>query len=335
MTLSSCRNRIKIKQILKLGEEEKNMAQTAQYNTPFGEFSEDLQNRITSGEISEHKVTEFLEFLDEINGKFMKHRVISHNEYCQWFNKGTELRHKDVRDMYEQFSVFSHLFLIAQMKKMINSTTIEQYRASKEILANEIGVIFHKKGAKKVKAAEELTEDEKDEGGDPSIVSTVGSVDGGTFRFAAGHFEWLFKIGQQLGVTDFSTVGKRRHGTEATLFFCDELERLYGSDDANVGAGASFSVENWAAAGFWKDLISGLRIFKEKHADELPNGLSLGFFTWHDKIEDQHAEHVLEELEEAFFEDWFNKKEYIRGGMEMLDGVMAFWDGLNKTRLAN
>jgi hypothetical protein len=31
--------------------------------------------------------------------------------------------------------------------------------------------------------------------------------------------------------------------------------------------------------------------------------------------------------------DWFNKDLYIKGGVEMLDGVMAFWEGLNKNRL--
>ncbi len=53
------------------------------------------------------------------------------------------------------------------------------------------------------------------------------------------------------------------------------------------------------------------------------------FFTRHDKIEDQHAGHVLEELEEVFFLAGFNQQDYLRGGHEMLDGVLAFWTGLN------
>ena len=41
-----------------------------------------------------------------------------------------------------QFSVFSNLFLLAQLNKVINSPTLEGAREGKEILANEIGVVF-------------------------------------------------------------------------------------------------------------------------------------------------------------------------------------------------
>jgi hypothetical protein len=309
------------------------MAQSQRYKTPFGPFSDELVKKIDSGEINSDQVDHFLDFLNEISKTFMEHTVITDNEYCTWFNKGEELNLEDVRDLFLQFTVFSHLFLIAQLKKMINSSNLEQYRASKEILANELGVIFKKKRPDNSKIDTNLNAEQIENAGDPNLVSTEGSVDGGTFKFKAGHFEWLVKIGNQLGIDNFSDMGKRKHGTDSTLFFCDELERLYGSEDANIGAGASFSVENWAAAGFWKDLISGLKIFRENNKDQLPDGLNLGFFTWHDKIEDQHADHVLHELEEVFFEDWFNKELYIKGGVEMLDGVMAFWEGLDKSRL--
>jgi len=100
--------------------------------------------------------------------------------------------------------------------------------------------------------------------------------------------------GQSLGLT-FDDLGKRRHGTPSTLRFCDELFRLYGSDDYNEAMGAAFAVENWAAAGFWKELISGLEKMKAK---EVPRCRS-AFFTWHDKIEDLHKSHVWDELKDA------------------------------------
>ena len=121
------------------------MAQSHSYNTPFGSFSDELVNKIDSGEITSDQIDHFLDFLNEIDKAFMEHRVITDNEYCKWFHGGTELNMEDVQDLFLQFSVFSHLFLIAQLKKMINSSNLEQYRASKEILANEIGVIFKKK----------------------------------------------------------------------------------------------------------------------------------------------------------------------------------------------
>ena len=94
------------------------------------------------------------------------------------------------------------------------------------------------------------TDDEatKDREGDPDLVSTEGTVDGGIFRFRAAHFEWLLAVGEALGL-GFDDLGKRRHGRPYTLQFCDELQRLYGSEDDQIAEGASFAVENWAAAG--------------------------------------------------------------------------------------
>ena len=82
-----------------------------------------------------------------------------------------------------------------------------------------------------------------------------------------------------------------------TLFFCDELIRLYGGDDYQVSQAASYAVENWAAAGFWGQLIKGFHLFNERNGTNLP----LGFFIWHDQLECQHAAHTQEELEELYF----------------------------------
>ena len=86
----------------------------------------------------------------------------------------------------------------------------------------------------------------------------------------------------------------------------------------------------WAAAGFWKEIIAGLEQYKRDHQIDLP----LAFFTWHDKIEDQHAGHVMDELEEIFFAAGFDEEKFLSGGREMLKGVLAFWNGLNENRLA-
>ena len=292
----------------------------------FVPFSASLQARIRAGERTPGQIEDYRKFLAEVEAKFMRHPVITSNSYCQWFAQGAIPR-EHLRHFIAQFSVFSNLFLIAQLKKTINSGTLQSMRASKEILANEIGVIFHKAGRGNGKSDDAMSEEEKDLSGDPALVSTEGTVDGGTFRFRASHFEWLLRIGEQLGL-GFADMGKRRHGTSATLFFCDELERIYGSEDLSVAEGASFAVENWAAAGFWKQLVQGLKAFKQ---EQLPS-LSLSFFTWHDKVEDQHAAHTHDELEEVFFEDWFDREKFLAGGQEMLEGVAAFWIGLDADR---
>jgi hypothetical protein len=112
------------------------------------------------------------------------------------------------------------------------------------------------------------------------------------------------------------------------LFFCDELFRLYGSDDYNEAMGAAFAVENWAAAGFWKELIAGLEKFKSR---EIPD-LHLAFFTWHDKIEEQHKAHVWDELNACYHSPKFQEEPFVTAGVKMLDGVKVFWDGLDDSR---
>ena len=201
-----------------------------------------IENKVSNGELSGEEASRFSSFVDTCNSEFMTHPVITDNKFCKWFASGAADR-EIVRHFIIQFSVFSNLFLLAQLQKMINAGSLEGMRASKEILANELGVIFHKPGSKAKEVAD------KDQEGDPEIVSIEGSVDGGTFRFRAAHFEWLLKMGEVIDI-GFNDMGKRRNGTPATLFFCDELSSIYGNEDPNIAEGASFAVENWAAAGW-------------------------------------------------------------------------------------
>jgi hypothetical protein len=241
------------------------------------------------------------------------HPVVVNNHYTKWFAKG-EADLDEVRHLTVQFSVFSHLFVEAQLRKVINAPDLETYRAGKEILMNELGVIF-----KPPRGAESATAG----GVDPELVSMEGTVDGSRFRFAAAHFEWLLRFAEPLGL-GFEDLGKRKHGTPSTLLFSDELLRIYGSDDASTAEGASYAVEHWAAAGFWKELIAGLVSFQDR---ELPE-LNLAFWTWHDKVEDQHAAHTADELAAARALPGFDEARFLAGAAEMLDGVQAFWDGL-------
>jgi len=246
-------------------------------------------------------------FQSRVDDVVHRHPVVVDNAYTRWFATGVATRDQ-VRHLTVQFSVFSHLFVEAQLRKVINAADLDTYRAGKEILMNELGVAFN--GAV------------DDEG-----IATEGTVDGSRFKFTAAHFEWLVRFAKPLGLA-FEDLGKRRHGTQSTLFFCDELMRLYGSEDPAVAEGASYAVEHWAAAGFWKELIAGLRAFKSRECPELP----LGFWTWHDKVEDQHAAHTADELVEAFAMPGFDGDRFLGGAAEMLDGVKVFWDGLDDDR---
>src|SRR6266568_9159331 len=251
-------------------------------------------------------------FRARADGVVYHHPVVVDNAYTKWFAKG-EASAAEVRHLAVQFSVFSHLFVEAQLRKVINAADLDTYRAGKEILMNELGVIFRSDRPSAARADDV----------DPDLVSTEGTVDGSRFRFAAAHFEWLVRFGAPLGL-EFSDLGKRSQGTPSTLFFCDELLRIYGSEDPSIAEGASYAVEHWAAAGFWKELISGLTAFKERECASL----NLAFWTWHDKVEDQHAAHTADELAEAMSLPGFDEGKFLAGAADMLDGVKAFWDGL-------
>ncbi len=250
-------------------------------------------------------------FRRQIDDLVAHHPVVASNRYTRWFAEGHATR-GEVRHLAVQFSVFSHLFVEAQLRKVINAADLDTYRAGKEILLNELGVVFN--AGRSTPAAT---------GTDPDLVATEGTVDGGRFRFGAAHFEWLLRFAKPLGL-GFEELGKRRHGTAPTLYFCDQLLEVYGSEDASTAEGASYAVEHWAAAGFWKELIAGLEAFRAREC----SGLPLAFWTWHDKVEDQHAAHTDDELVEAFAQPWFDERLFLAGASRMLDGVEAFWDGL-------
>ncbi|NOT10732.1 MAG: hypothetical protein HOP23_02690 [Methylococcaceae bacterium] len=258
------------------------------------------------------KAKRFLQFQERINHDLLKHRVITDNAYTAWFEQGDQ-NLSQIKAFIIQFSVFSNQFLIAQLNKMIHADSLKSMRASKEILANEIGVHFKPPTSSAT--------------GNKALGTTEGSIEGGVFHFTAGHFEWLYNIAKKLDLR-FSEIGQPKHGTESTLFFCDELIRLYGGDDYQISQAASYAVENWAAAGFWKQLIKGFKQFNEKNGFDLP----LGFFIWHDQLESQHAAHTQEELEGLYFTLELDEEGFIRFGNKMLDGVAAFWDGLDKQR---
>jgi hypothetical protein len=237
-------------------------------------------------------------FRSKVESLIANHPVVRCNSYTAWFSQG-QVSDEQLRQFTVQFSVFSHLFIEAQLRKCINALDLNTYRAGKEILLNELGVGFTRNG----------------------------SIDGGRFRFTAAHFEWLAEFASHLGL-GFDRIGKRALGSRSTLAFCDELLKWYGSENPSVAAGASHAIEHWAAAGFWKELIAGLRIIKRRRMPDLP----LAFWIHHDRLEDQHASHTDDELDEAFAQPGFSEDAFIQGANAMLNAVAIFWNGLDADR---
>lgn len=192
----------------------------------------------------------------------------------------------------------------------------------KEILANELGVVFNNNKKPSVKAAAAV------DGLDKEIVSTEGSVEGGVFHFKAGHYEWLLDIGESLGVP-FDAMGTRRHGCPSTLHFCDALKVLYGSEDAETALAASYAVENWAAAGFWDELVDGWKGINARREKRVP----IGFWVHHAALEAQHADHTLDELKEVYLSGRVcDEDKFLDNCEEILDAIQVFWDGLDARR---
>jgi hypothetical protein len=288
-------------------------------------ISERIEDRLRRGELTQKQVDAFSQFLTDVDRDLLHHRIILDNAYTRWFQRG-EATDGQLRHFVKQFSVFSNQFLVAALLRVINAPSLQQARAAKEILLNELGVIYHKPGvADRAQSASADT----DRDGDPELVSTEGTVDGGMFRFRAAHFEWLLAVGDAIGL-GFDDLGKRKFGRPSTLYFCDELQRLFGAEDSQIAEGASFAVENWAAAGFWQELEDGLLAIKQSR---LPK-LRIAFFTWHNRVEAQHAEHTLEELEGIFFDPDFSREKFFQGAREVLEAIAAFWDGLEDDRVA-
>jgi len=246
----------------------------------------------------------------------LRHPVIVANPYTPWFRRG-EFDDAHARAFLVQFSVFSNQFLVAQLRNMLNADTREEMRESKEILANEIGVGFTARanGVERPPPDGEL--------GDPE-----GTIEGGTFRFRAAHFELLARMARHFGL-GFGDLGKRRFGTPATLEFCDELIELYGHEDYTVAAAASWAVENWAAAGFWDELVEGWQRYAERRG-LVP--FDIGFFTWHAKLERNHARHTDDEIEHLLEQRPVDEDVFVELARRMLDGVLVFWRGLDRQR---
>lgn len=250
-------------------------------------------------------------FKRRLGREVLLHPVIVDNPYTPWFEQGTFTRGQ-ARAFLVQFSVFSNEFLVAQLQKVLNAETLEEMRASKEILANEIGVGFRGGNARE----------------NSELGGIDGSIEGGTFHFRAAHFELLVRMARRFGLS-FGDLGKRRHGTKSTLEFCDELIRLYGHPDYHIAAAASWAVENWAAAGFWDELVRGWRRYAER--EDTPR-MDIAFFSWHARLEANHARHTWDELEDFYHKTAVDEDAFIRYANEMLDGVMTFWRGLDEQR---
>ena len=86
--------------------------------------SPDFLAREAKGEISPEQGARYRRFLARVAKEFLTHPVVVDNRYTRWFAAG-EATDDELRHFTTQFSVFSNQFLIAQLKKMIASDSID------------------------------------------------------------------------------------------------------------------------------------------------------------------------------------------------------------------
>ena len=261
------------------------------------------------------KTKSFDSFKQKIEKEFFQHPVIVNNPYTKWFKQGLA-NTEQMKDLILQFSVFSNHFIVVQTKRMVNARTLEGEETARAILLNECGVGMDVK---------------------------TGSIEGKRFTTANAHINWLRKMADMLDI-DQALIGRWETGTKATHDFLKGLDSTYGSYDGQIGAGASFAIETWAAFGigqdkeaesnnFWKELIMGTEGYNNRV--RIPANLSpipLGFFQYHFETEGGHGVNVWHELEETFNQEDFDEEKYIKAGKIALESIYTFWLGLDETR---
>lgn len=274
-----------------------------------------LNHDRTNGKVKNKAMVDFNSFKKVIEKEFFQHPVIVNNPYTKWFKEGTA-NTEQVKDLILQFSVFSNHFIVVQAKRMVNAMTLEGEESARAILLNECGVGMDVK---------------------------TGSIEGQRFTTPNAHINWLRKIARMLEL-DQRIVGRWEIGTKSTHDFLNGLDKTYGSHDGQIGSGASFAIETWAAYGighgakeesnnFWKELVLGLEGYNKKY--RISKGLEslpLGFFQYHFETEAGHGTNVWQELEQTFKQSDFDQEKYLKAGKMALEAIYTFWLGLDETR---
>ncbi len=242
----------------------------------------------------------FLALVERRQNELATHSIVIANEYTKWWAQGEQTL-PQIHDFFQQFYVFSVLFIPALMERLAWWSHIPKIaKPIWSIAASEIGADF----------------------------SPGGESDGSIIRFKNRHSNWCVETGMLYGMReeDFNP----RRGTPETYFFCNALKRLYGNSDMTISLAAADIVEStWAyGSGFWGELRQGLWPWDKK----LGITQEPTFFRIHDEVEIFHAKHADEEFKEVYMEFDVNDDLFIATGKEMLDAIAVFWQGLDEQR---
>ncbi|WP_447970138.1 hypothetical protein [Nitrospira sp. M1] len=259
------------------------------------------------------KQDRFEDFWESVQDKIHSHPVIVNNPYCKWFKQG-DATEEQLIDLFEQFAVFSKWFLLAQLMRVLNASDLEAETHARYILANELGV----------------------------RLNSDGSTENQPFKTQWAHINWLRETARPLNL-DPEKLGSWNSASSSTRAFIKGLEETYGNKDGEVGRGASYAIETWAAWGigngeaaesnnFWKELITGIKMYNTNNKLGDASAIPLKFFLFHFNSEKGHGDNVLDELKDSFFKPEFDGQKFIDAGVKALNSIYTFWAGLDQTR---
>lgn len=153
------------------------------------------------------------------------------------------------------------------------------------------------------------------------------------FNFRNSRFEWLLEFANKLDLS-YEELGKRDYASLYTLYFCDELNRLYGSDDATISIASTYAFEIWIQTNFWDELIEGFEKINENRKVAGEDVLPLYFWTYHSRMEKQNGFHTIQDLKRLYVNGHIEDEEkFIYISLRLLDAIDIFWSNLNKTEL--
>ncbi|TQV81329.1 hypothetical protein FKG94_09570 [Exilibacterium tricleocarpae] len=268
------------------------------------DLTDETLKHLYDGNFSIDKAHDFIRFYRRIEAELLTHPAIANNPYTTWFRQA-DLRDAQVRHFLVQFSVVINQLLIARAHRVVNAGTAEQVRDGQCLLLEMLGV---------------PGEDSK---AHPAGAPSIGDA-GVSATPATSRFEGLVALAEQLGLS-CGDLGHRDQGTPGTLFLCDELLRLYASTDITTAEAAAFAVDNWSTTVFWRDLVEGMTRYQASRCVSLPTAVF-------ERLADDTPFYDKEKLENSYFTNNLDEQLYMTRGYEMLDGIYAFWKGLDDDR---
>ena len=207
-----------------------------------------------------------------------------------------------------QFSVFSNQFLVAALLRVINAPTLQQARSAKEILMNELGVIYRRTDAERGARAGRRRRGE----------GPRGRPRAGQHR-GDGRRRHLPVPRRPLRV-----AARRRRGARAGLRRPGQAPArpaVRRSTSATSCSGSTAARTTRSPRGRASPSRTGPppasgRSSKTACCTSRQPGcprLKVAFFTWHNRVEAQHAGHTMEELEDVFFDPEFDETRFFQG----------------------